>query len=287
MLPPSSYTYDALKQALHTQQILQAPVFLCDEAHDLFVDLGCCSGRIPRQEAAMGISEGQTRDIAILLLVGRPVCFCVTGLCSDGSVTLSRKAAQSRAMHALLRKKPGELLPAVVTSLADFGAFCDIGCGVTALLPRSSISVSRVTHPSERFAPGQRIMSVIRAVDPVRKRITLSHRELLGTWEENAAAFSQGQTVLGIVRSVQEYGAFIELTPNLSGLAEPDDTLQPGELVSVFIKSILPEKQKIKLTVLRKQGVRAEKTESFRYFLPDRRLTRWQYSPADTKPTIF
>ncbi|MGL0910084.1 hypothetical protein ACSTB0_13670, partial [Faecalibacterium wellingii] len=44
---------------------------------------------------------------------------------------------------------------------------------------------------------------------------------LLGTWEENAAGFTVGETVVGIVRSVEEYGTFIEIAPNLAGLAHP------------------------------------------------------------------
>ena len=43
----SSFTYEALKEAMHSRQILEAVVCLCDEAHDLYVDLGCCRGRIP------------------------------------------------------------------------------------------------------------------------------------------------------------------------------------------------------------------------------------------------
>lgn len=284
---PSPFTYDALNQALHKEQILQAPVLLCDEAHDLYVELGCCRGRIPRKEASIGIADGRTRDIAILLLVGRPVCFCVRRICADGTVTLSRKAAQEQALQALLQRKPGEILPAVVTSLADFGAFCDVGCGIPALLPLSSISVSRISHPSERLHPGQKITTVIRAVDSDKKRITLTHKELLGTWEENAAGFSQGQTVTGTVRSVQDYGVFVELTPNLSGLAEPDSTLCPGDTVSVFIKSILPEKSKIKLVILRKLDAGSPESGPFRYFQTQGRLSSWQYSRKNSELIIF
>ena len=284
---PSPFTYDALKEALQSSAILQAPVCLCDEAHDLYVELGCCRGRIPRLEAAIGIETGRIRDIAILLLVGRPVCFCVTDISQDGTVTLSRKAAQQQALQALLAGKPGDIVPAVVTSLAAFGAFCDIGCGVTALLPLSAISVSRIHHPSERLTPGQRIFAVIRSIDHSQKRITLSHKELLGTWQENAAAFSQGQTVTGVVRSVQDYGVFIELTPNLSGLAEPDDTLCVGETVSVFIKSILPEKCKIKLVVLRKLGTQLTNEPAFRYVRTQGRINSWQYGGGDSERIIF
>ena len=63
-------------------------------------------------------------------------------------------------------------------------------------------------------------------------------------------AFCAGQTVIGVVRSLTDYGAFIELTPNLSGLAEDDGTLRVGDHVAVYIRAIVPETLKIKLSVL-------------------------------------
>lgn len=76
-----------------------------------------------------------------------------------------------------------------VTHLAPFGAFVDVGCGLVALLPLANISVARIRHPAERFALHQRIRAVVQSIDPQQKRIVLSHRELLGTWLENAARF--------------------------------------------------------------------------------------------------
>ncbi len=283
----SPFTYEALKDAMHSRQILEAVVCLCDESHDLYVDLGCCRGKIPREEAAIGIDTGQTRDIAILLLVGRPICFCVTEISADGEVTLSRTAAQKIALQSLLSKKPGDVLPAIITNLTAFGAFCDVGCGITALLPLSAISVSRIRHPSERFRCGQTIYSIIQSIDHMNGRITLSHKELLGTWQENVSCFSQGQTVPGIVRSKQDYGVFIELAPNLSGLAEPDDTLTEGETVSVFIKSILPDKCKIKLVVLRKLGIMPMHHLPLHYTQTEGRINSWQYAGNSSMLTIF
>ena len=58
------------------------------------------------------------------------------------------------------------------------------------------------------------------------------------------SAFTVGETVVGILRSVEEYGTFIEIAPNLAGLAESCPDLRPGQAVSVYIKNILPEKMK-------------------------------------------
>ena len=91
---------------------------------------------------------------------------------------------------------------------------------------------------------------MVSQVEPERNRILLSPRELLGTWAENAARFQAGETVTGIVRSVMDYGVFVELAPNLTGLAEPTEGYGPGDTVSVYLKSILPEKRKLKLALI-------------------------------------
>ena len=91
---------------------------------------------------------------------------------------------------------------------------------------------------------------MVRQVVPELGRVQLSHKELLGTWSENACHFEAGETVTGIVRSVMDYGIFVELAPNLTGLAEPLEGYQAGDSVSVYLKSILPDRQKIKLAII-------------------------------------
>ena len=94
----------------------------------------------------------------------------------------------------------GDVIDACVTHMEPFGAFCDIGAGISALLPIDSISVSRIPHPNARFSTGQNIRAIVKSCDELG-RITLSHRELLGTWEENSAAFKAGETVPGPARA--------------------------------------------------------------------------------------
>lgn len=65
---------------------------------------------------------------------------------------------------------------------------------------------------------GQRIFAVVQEIDRAARRITLSHKELLGTWLENAADFRPGDTVTGILRGKHPYGQFVELTPTSPGL---------------------------------------------------------------------
>ena len=277
---------DVLHLAGGSREIFQAMCIKCDEFHNLVVDLGSIRGLIPRQEAALGIAEGREREIAILSRVGKPLCFQVLGFSADGTALLSRRAAQAEARAYLLRTlQPGQILPAVVQNVTPFGAFCDIGCGVTALMSIERCSVSRITHCSQRFSPGQKIYAAILSVDPARGRIQLTGRELLGTWEENVAQFRPGQAVPGIVRGVKPYGIFVELTPNLSGLAEPGGDWRMGQGVSVYLRSILPERQKIKLTIL--EGLPAVLAQPLRYYRTAGRLERWEYAPGSAVVTVF
>lgn len=249
-------TREQLKKACLEGTILEATARSATPQHDLLVDLGGIQGIIPRADTAIGIADGTVRDIAILSRVGKPVCFQIASV--DGlydsrpTLKLSRKAAQQEALHYLLHDIPtGTVLPAVVTHLDRFGAFCDIGCGNVSLLSIEHISISRINHSRDRFQEGQHIFVAIGSQDPVLGRINLTHKELLGTWQENAQNFSVGETVVGVVRSVKDYGVFIELSPNLSGLAEYREDLRPGDRVSVYIKAIVPERQKVKLIVIR------------------------------------
>lgn len=272
------HTHRQLDLAQKSREILCGRAVLCDQEHNLHVDLGHARGIIPRAETAMGVEEGTTRDIAVLSRVGKTVCFHVLGQ-ENGVYRLSRRSAQQEAVQQYIsRLRPGDVIPVRSTHLEPFGVFADIGCGIISMIGIENLTVSRIPHPADRVRAGQDLYAVVKAVPP--QRIVLSHKELLGTWEENAAAFAPGMTVQGIVRRVESYGAFIELAPNLSGLAERRTALQTGDLVTVYIKAIVPERMKIKLVVLECQdapGKRLLKPED--YFITGGRLDRWQYQP--------
>ena len=113
----------------------------------------------------------------------------------------------------------------------------------------------------------------------------MTHKELLGTWEENASGFEAGETVSGIVRSVEDYGIFVELTPNLAGLAEPRPNIKAGECVSVYIKALIPEKMKVKLIIV-DVCEKMETANSFRYYYDGNHMNRWLYTPENSSKVI-
>lgn len=279
-----------LTDAMDRRLLLEARATLCTEAHDLVVDLPCMKGIIPREEGALGIREGTVRDVALLSRVNRPVCFYIQELTQDPEgklvAILSRRAAQEECLaHYINVLRPGDVIDGRVTHLERFGAFVDIGCGLVSLLPIDAISVSRIDHPRERFSVGMSIRAVVRSRE--NGRITLSHKELLGTWEENVARFHLGETVAGVIRSVEPYGAFVELTPNLAGLAEARPDILPGQHASVFIKSILPQRMKVKLVLIETFDRPLERPQPPEYFYRGDHLDRFLYSPLGCDKTVL
>ena len=279
----------SLAEAAARGDILEAKVSLCDFEHNLIVDLGCMKGVIPRVEGAIGIAEGSVRDIALISRVGKAVSFIITGIKTgaDGKLRaiLSRRTAQEKCQKDYVSKlEIGRVIDARITRLEKFGAFCDIGCGIPALLPIDAISVSRISHPADRFTAGDDIKVIVKSVDS-EGRVSLSMRELLGTWEENAAMFSLGETVSGIIRSVEEYGVFVELTPNLAGLAEPFNDAKPGMTASCYIKNLLPEKMKVKLIIIDAFQEDYHK-KTCDYFYSGEHIEKWRYSPKHCEKMV-
>ena len=277
-----------LREASATGQRVEAYVTVCDSAHNLHVDLPCMRGIIPRSEGAVGIQEGTTRDIALISRVNKPVCFSVQQIAHDTEgayAVLSRRMQQQICQEEYISQlRPGDVIPARVTHLAPFGSFVDIGCGVPSLIPIDAISVSRIAHPGDRFRIGQEIRVLVKGFE--NGRVLLTHKELLGTWEENAACFEPGETVSGIVRSVEDYGIFIELAPNLAGLADRRSDVRPGQRASVYIKSIVPERMKVKLAIVDVFEEMPPAPPPLRYFFTGRHMDSWLYTPENAKRRI-
>jgi len=279
----------ALEECIAANRTIEAPCIVCDSRHNLIIDFGFMKGMIPRSEGALGIEEGTTRDIALISRVNKPVCFKVTGFTEDSfgrdTVMLSRKAAQAECMQNYVKLlNTGDVVGVKVTHLEQFGAFVDIGCGIPSLIPIDAISVSRISHPADRFFIGQKIFAVVKAKE--NDKITLSHKELLGTWAENAAKFTVGETVAGIIRSVENYGIFVELAPNLAGLAELRENVRINQQASVYIKAIIPEKMKIKLIIVDICDYSCI-NHTYDYFIDSGRISKWIYSTAECEKQIY
>lgn len=279
---------EEIKQAIAQKNIYEGKVILCDREHNLHLDLGVIRGIIPRCEGAVGIADGTVRDIALISKVGRWVCYRIAGLhrnkYGQTVAILSRRIVQQECQRRYIDLlSVGDIINARVTHLERFGAFIDIGAGINSLIPIDMLSVSRISHPCQRVSNGDTVSVLLRSRE--EGKLTFSLKELLGTWQENADLFRVGETVTGVVRSVESYGVFVELMPNLAGLAELTDQVEIGQQVSVFIKSILPDKMKIKLVIVDAFGQEGAPQPPI-YFEKGDHITHWVYSTPQSKKKI-
>jgi small subunit ribosomal protein S1 len=198
--------------------------------------------------------------------VGRVLEFRVTKYGENGRniVVSRRQLLEEHAAKAAeeTRKKivPGAVLPGIVASLADFGAFVDLG-GVQGLVPVSEISHSRVGRPADRLRVGEPVTVKVLRVDEEKGKISLSLKALEGDpWAAVPGRLRDRQVVLGRAVRATEFGVFVELLPGVDGLLHVSEiprsrqgalreAAATGAELTVMVVSIDGEKRRIALAL--------------------------------------
>lgn len=152
--------------------------------------------------------------------------------------------------NAIKKFKKGNIISGRIKSIQPYGAFIEVDKNIVGLLHINDISVSRINHPSDRFKVGNKVKVVVKNFDKDTGKLTLSTKDLYGTWEENIKEYEEKTIVKGIIRNRDKYGVFVELKPNLVGLAEYKSYVSYGDEVNVFIKKISKETKKVKLDIV-------------------------------------
>lgn len=244
-----------INEIINNQVTLQGIVTNCDENYNLHIDLGKYKGIMPRSEIE-GInlqSDGLPKTNLCTGKVNRFVQFKVKDVEDNGTAIISRKAVQTEALNWVKNDlNVGDIVTGIVKRVESYGVFIEIGGGVVGLAHIEDLSVARIKSAFERVRIGQKLEVMIKSIDRKSGKIILSYKELLGTWEENANKFYVGQKAQGIVRETEKNknGIFIELMPNLVGMAEYEEGLEYGQKVDVYIKRIDYERRKVKLLVV-------------------------------------
>lgn len=238
-----------------TDDILQGIVERCDENYNLHVRLdNGITGLIPRGEVE-GVNienDGFPKTNLCIGKVHKYVQFKLKEKDGDNFV-FSRKDVQKEVLDFIKTDlQVGQTINGIVKNITPYGAFVDIGGGIVGLVHIEDLSVARIKTPFERVKIGQKVNVVVKYIDRETGRVNLSYKELLGSWEENAHNFRVGMKTKGIVRETERNrnGIFIELAPNLVGMAEYREGLNYGEQIDVFIKKIDYDKKKVKLVVI-------------------------------------
>ena len=169
-----------------------------------------------------------------------------------------RRAQADRIKETLV---VGADLTGTVRSLANFGAFIDIG-GVDGLIPMSEMAWDRTEKAENILSPGQEVKVRVIGLDWEKGRLTLSLKALqTDPWESVAAAYPSGSRVKGPVVRLTTFGAFVNLAPGIDGLIHisnlgagkrinhPKDVVEVGQLVEPYVLAVDPVKRKISLSL--------------------------------------
>lgn len=282
---------NAIKQAIRMQSILEARVTKCDSNNNLTIEIGKnIIGIIPFNELEYHPDGTPIKPASATSKVNRHIKYIPISIRKEDDIFIvdcSRKQVQKICYDNYISNlTPGDVIDAYVLKIMNYGIFCDIGCGIVALLPTNNISVTHIVNPAIELRGISTLKVVVNHVDE-NYRVELTHKELLGTWEEEATSFNEDDVTYGTVLSVEEYGVFVRLSQNLSGLADVTELeLKPGDLVSVRIQSIQNRNMKIKLTIIDKVGTATDKPMRFKYYITEPHIKDWVYSTATAKKQI-
>jgi polyribonucleotide nucleotidyltransferase len=251
------YSLSNLKKIMDSEEVVD---MLVQDIDDSFNMVGIVGNKIkailPREESSSIVAEnGLVDEKHIINKKGKILHVCIKEIIenSDGSfeLVMSKKKLELKVRRWMyMHLQAGMSLKGVVVSTNDHSAFVDVGGGVTGILKAEDITDTNIKHTSDVLKIGQRIKVTVKKFDRDTGRIELSYKEQLGTFEDNIKKFKEGDIVEGIIRGRIKTGIFVELKPNLVGLAEHVNGVEYGQKVLVSIRRIIPEKKKIKLVII-------------------------------------
>jgi len=153
----------------------------------------------------------------------------------------------------------GQVVEGKVVQITDFGVFVNLG-SVDGMVHVSAMSRRRVNHPSELVQKGETVRAVIKEINQNSQRLSLSMKELeANPWTDAEKEFPVGSQHKGKIKSLTDFGAYVELKPGVEGLIHisemswarrikhPSELFQAGQEVSVHVLEISETKQKVAL----------------------------------------
>jgi small subunit ribosomal protein S1 len=209
------------------------------------------------------VEEGDKNKILEILksYVGSPFNVqIITADAEEEKLIVSEKAVGEGALREKISKlKMGDVVEGEVSGIVDFGIFIKFGDGLEGLVHISELAWSRIEHPKDLYKVGQKLQAQVISID--RDRISLSVKRLQADpWLEAIKKYEVGQTVKGKVTKVTQYGAFVELDSDISGLVhsvelsneegkDPSQVVNVGDEKEFKIISIEPQEHRLGLSL--------------------------------------
>jgi small subunit ribosomal protein S1 len=179
-------------------------------------------------------------------------------------VSLGMKQIQPDPWHTVAdRFPPTSRVKGKVVSLADYGAFVELEPGLEGLIHVSEMSwTKRVTHPSKVLEVGQEVEVQVLDVDPVNRRVSLGLKQTEpNPWEMVRINHPVGSRISGKVKSITDFGLFVELTEGIDGLVHvsdlhwtkkikhPSELFKKGDDVEAVVLGIDVDNERISLGI--------------------------------------
>jgi small subunit ribosomal protein S1 len=230
-----------------------------------FVDIGGIEGLLHVSD----ISWGKSTHPSEHLTVGQEIEVVVLDFNEkEERISLGLKQLTPDPWATIAEKyKAGQKVTGKVSSLTDFGAFVELEKGVEGLVHISDLTWSRkLIHPKKVLTPGQEVVVTILDVNPQTKRISLGLKQAsphpLETFRQQHGI---GSRIKGVVTSLTDFGAFVEVEKGIEGLVHisdiswekikhPSEKLQVGQEVEAIVLNIDVDKQKVSLGVKQLEG---------------------------------
>jgi small subunit ribosomal protein S1 len=166
-------------------------------------------------------------------------------------------------LDAIERYPIGAHVRGRVLSVTDYGAFVELEQGIEGLVHVSEMTWSkRMKHPSKMLKPGDEVETVVLAVNPNDRRISLGMKQLMeNPWENLSERYPVGAEVEGRVRNLTDFGAFIEIEDGIDGLVHvsnlswtkrvkhPSEILKKGEKIKAVVLGVEPENRRLSLGI--------------------------------------
>ena len=248
-----------VNDAYHSRKLLEGKVVQALTG-GLVVEVEGIRGFIPasqvakRPDEALNSFVGQVLPVKIIEVNNR-----------QGKIVLSHKLGANEKEKVSYEKildelEVGQVRRGKVANLKSFGAFVDLG-GIEGLIHLTELSWKRVKHPSEVLKSGEEIDVYVLGVDKATKKVSLGLKELQpDPWVNATELYKPGQIVKAKVLRFAKFGAFVELEHGLEGLIhiselsrepiqKPEDAVKIGDTVEVKILRVIPEEQKIGLSI--------------------------------------
>jgi small subunit ribosomal protein S1 len=224
-----------------------------------FIDLGGVDGLLHKSD----MSWGRVNHPSEVVSVGDKVEVMVLSVDAEASkISLGMKQKSQDPWLSVETKYPMDsVVSGKVVSIVDYGAFIELEPGVEGLIHVSEMSwTRRIPHPSKMLKKGDTIQAKVLDVDPTKQKISLGLKQLQSNpWEVLATKYPIGAKIIGKVRNLTDFGAFVEIEEGIDGLIHvsdlswakramnPSDILKEGDEVEAVVLSIDPEKQRVSL----------------------------------------